>query len=114
MRSLIDSLESQEQTGRILVEEAEQKGMEISEAKFKLRDVRQARLQARTMVHAFNKEKFEDIVDNGMKISGIVVEESHAAIHEYYFRRFGLVISTFIITILAISLYLYVRRLERK
>jgi len=66
------------------------------------------------MVHAFNEEKFKDVVDNGIKISGVVVEESQSAIHEYYFRRLGLVISTFIITILAISLYMYVRRLERK
>ena len=114
MRGLIDSLESEEQTVRKLVDEAEQKGMEISEAKFKLRDVRQARLQSRTMVHAFNEEKFRDVVDKGIKISGLIAEESKSAIHEYYFRRLGLVISTLIITILAMSLYLYVRRLERK
>jgi predicted CXXCH cytochrome family protein len=114
MRGLIDSLESEEQGVRKLVDEAEQKGMEISEAKFKLRDVRQARLQSRTMVHAFNEGKFREIVDNGIKVSGLIAEESKSAIREYYFRRFGLAISTFIITILAISLYVYVRRLESR
>jgi len=44
----------------------------------------------------------------------VIAEESNAAIHEYYFRRFGLVVATLIITLLAVSLYLYVRRLERK
>jgi hypothetical protein len=44
----------------------------------------------------------------------LIAEESQSAIHEYYFRRFGLVIATCIITLLALSLYLYVRRLERK
>ena len=114
MRGLIDSLELKEQRVRSLVDEAEQKGMEISEAKFKLRDVRQARLQSRTMVHAFNEEKFREIVDNGIKVSSVIAEESTSVIHEYYFRRFGLVISTFIITLLAIALYLYVRRLEKR
>ncbi|MCX6122193.1 MAG: cytochrome c3 family protein [Ignavibacteriales bacterium] len=114
MRGSIDSLEAQEQRVRSLVDEAEQKGMEISEAKFKLRDVRQARLQSRTMVHAFNEGKFREIVDNGIKVSSVIAEEATAAIQEYYFRRFGLVISTLIITLLAISLYLYVRRLEKK
>jgi len=113
MRSLIDSLDAGEQQDIKLVDEAEQKGMEISEAKFKLRDVRQARLQSRTMVHAFNEGKFKEVVDNGLKTSIIVAQESQSAIHEYYFRRFGLVISTLIITILAVSLYLFVRRLER-
>ena len=114
MRGLIDSLEAQEQSVQKLVDEAEQKGMEISEAKFKLRDVRQARLQSRTMVHAFNEEKFKEVVDNGIKTAGLIAGESKLAIHEYYFRRLGLVVSTFIITILAISLYLYVRRLEHR
>jgi predicted CXXCH cytochrome family protein len=114
MRTLIDSLEKNEQLDQKLVEEAEQKGMEISEAKFKLRDVRQARLQSRTMVHAFNEQKFKTVVDNGMKTAAIVSEEAHTAIHDYYFRRLGLVISTLIITMLAVSLYMYVRRLERK
>ncbi|MGD1044098.1 MAG: ammonia-forming cytochrome c nitrite reductase subunit c552 [Bacteroidota bacterium] len=114
MRGLIDSLESEEQSAQKLVDEAEQKGMEISEAKFKLRDVRQARLQSRTMVHAFSEGKFREIVENGIRISSMIGEESQSAIHEYYFRRFGLVISTLIITLLAISLYLYVRRLERR
>ncbi|MBI4811794.1 MAG: cytochrome c3 family protein, partial [Ignavibacteriales bacterium] len=58
MRQLIDSLETSEKFAGSLVDEAEQKGMEISEAKFKLRDIRQERLQARTRVHSFNEENF--------------------------------------------------------
>ena len=67
MRGLIDTLESREGHAKTLVNDAEQKGMEISEAKFKLRDVRQARLQSRTMVHAFNEVKFKEVVDIGLK-----------------------------------------------
>jgi predicted CXXCH cytochrome family protein len=113
MRNRIDSLEYQENIARTLVEQAEQKGMEISEAKFKLRDVRQARLQARTMVHAFNENKFKEIIDNGLKTSSYIVGESNTVIEEYFFRRLGLVISTFIISILVVAVYLFVRRLER-
>ena len=114
MRRLIDSLESAEQRVYKLVDEAEQKGMEISESKFKLRNVRQARLQSRTMVHAFDEEKFKEIVDNGLKTTVLIAQESNIAIHEYYFRRIGLFIATLIITILALSLFLFVRRLEKK
>ena len=114
MRSMIDSLMHAEDEARSLVDEAEQKGMEISEAKFKLRDVRQARLETRTTVHAFNEKKLETVVDKGMKSAEEVSGEAGEAIHEYYFRRWGLGISTIIITILAISLYSYIRRIERK
>ena len=66
MRSLIDSLESSERRLGLLVDDAEQKGMEIGEAKFKLRDVRQARLEARTKVHSFNEGQFREVADKGL------------------------------------------------
>ena len=114
MRGLADSLVAAEMKGRMLVDEAEQKGMEVSEAKFKLRDVHQARLQSRTMVHAFDEEKFGDVAHKGLAVATMVTEEGQAAIDEYYFRRIGLGIATIIITILATSLYLLIRRIEKK
>jgi predicted CXXCH cytochrome family protein len=114
MRELIDSLETEEKKDQTLVNDAEQKGMEISEAKFHLRDVRQARLQSRTAIHAFNEEKFADVINNGLKTSAEIIVESEAAIHEYYFRRIGLAVITGIIIILAISLFLFLKRIESK
>jgi hypothetical protein len=97
-----------------LIDEAEQEGMEISEAKFKLRDVRQARLEARTMVHSFNEQKFAATVDKGLKTAASVTAEGQAAIEEYHFRRIGLGIASIIITMLAIALYLFIKRIERR
>jgi predicted CXXCH cytochrome family protein len=114
MRRLIDSMESDEQRARRLVNEAEQKGMEISEAKFRLRDVRQSRLQSRTVVHAFSEEKLTEVINNGLKTSSFIEAVSENAIREYYFRRIGLLIATLIITFVAVLLFLYVRRLEKK
>lgn len=114
MRSLIDSLESQEKTAVSLVEEAEQKGMEISEAKFKLRDAHQARLESRTMVHSFNQERFKEVVAKGLGVTASVREEAVDALDEYVFRRIGLGFATLAITILVVSLYLYIRRIERR
>jgi predicted CXXCH cytochrome family protein len=113
MRILIDSLESSESLAGLLVEDAEQKGMEISEAKFKLRDVRQARLEARTKVHSFNEGQFREVVGKGFATASVVGADAQGAIDDYYFRRIGLGVSTLIITIVAISLYLFIRRLER-
>ena len=113
MRKLIDSVEASERHAKMLVEDAEQKGMEIGEAKFKLRDVRQARLEARTKVHSFNEAQFREVVSKGFATASVVGEEAQHAIDEYYFRRIGLGISTLIITIVAVSLFLFIRRLER-
>ncbi len=113
MRQLIDSLESFEINADSLVANAEQKGMEVSEARFKLRDTRQARLQSRTMVHAFDEQKFREVISKGVEVASLVTAEGQSAIDEYYFRRWGLGIATLIITIVAGSLYLTIRRIEK-
>jgi predicted CXXCH cytochrome family protein len=112
MRAKIDSLEAAISMASALVNDAEQKGMEIGEAKYALRDVRQARFQSRTMIHSFDEEKFREVVEPGLSTAAIVSEEARAAIEEYYFRRRGLGVATLIITVLALSLFLYIRRLE--
>ncbi len=113
MRGLIDSLEHLENHAQSLVRDAEQKGMEIGEAKFKLRDVHQSRLETRTVVHAFDEPKFREVAIKGLATAEVVQEEAEHAIEEFYFRRVGLGISTLIITVLAVSLYLFIHRLER-
>jgi predicted CXXCH cytochrome family protein len=114
MRTLADSLEHAEDRARARVDEAEQRGMEITEAKFKLRDARQARLEARTKVHSFNEGQFREVLDKGLSIAAAVDEEAQHAVDEYYFRRIGLGVATLIITIVAVTLYLFIRRLEHK
>jgi len=114
MRALTDSLALDEHTAIALLSEAEQKGMEVSEAKFKLRDVHQARLQSRTVVHSASESQFRSTVDKGIAVAVGVIGEGRQAIDEYYFRRWGLGIATIIITIVALSLYLTIRRIERR
>ncbi|MCX6136915.1 MAG: cytochrome c3 family protein [Ignavibacteriales bacterium] len=114
MRQLNDSLALSGSVATALVNEAEQKGMEVTEAKFKLRDARQAHLQMRTMVHAFNEDKFREVINKGMAAASFAKVEAKDAIDEYYFRRIGLGVSTLIITILSIALFLYIRRIEKK
>ena len=114
MRVLVDSLESGEKSAGALVEEAEQKGMEIAEAKFRLRDTRQARLEARTMVHSFDGARVAAVVGKGLATNASVAEEATRTVREFYFRRIGLGVATLIITVLAVSLYVFVRRIERR
>jgi predicted CXXCH cytochrome family protein len=114
MRTLIDSLEISEARAWVLVEEAEQKGMEVSDLKFKLRDVRQARLQSRTAVHSFSEGQFREVVEAGLSVSSTVAAGGQAAVDEYYFRRWGLGIATLIISVVAVALYVYIKRIERR
>lgn len=114
MRTLIDSLIFQNKIAEDLISDAEQKGMEVSEAKFKLRDAHQAKLQARTQIHSFNEPEFREVVVNGISIATFVQGEAQNGIDEYFFRRKGLGVSTLIITVLALSLFFYIRKIESK
>ncbi len=114
MRHLADSLVAAENDAILRVSDAEQKGMEIGEAKFKLRDVRQALLETRTKVHSFSEDQFKDVAQRGLVIAAEVSKEADFAVEEYYFRRWGLLVATFIITLLAASLFVYIRRIERE
>ncbi len=112
MRTLIDSLDAQNEFAAKLIYEAEQKGMEVSEAKFLLRDVKQSRFEARTLVHSFDTTKFNEGVRRGLSIAAEVSGEAKGAVDEYYFRRFGLVVSFILISVLIVGLYFYIRKIE--
>jgi hypothetical protein len=66
------------------------------------------------MVHSFDGEKFREVVGKGRQTASDVADEAMKAIDEYHYRRTGLGVSTLIITILAISLYLYLRKIEKR
>lgn len=115
MRKLADSLISSEALAQKLIKEAEQKGMEVSEAAFKLRDASQAEMEAKTMVHSFDLSKFKEIVrGKGLNTTKDVIEEAQGKIKEYYFRRIGLGISIGIMCFFAVTLFLYIKRIEKK
>jgi hypothetical protein len=114
MRQLTDSLSREEKYASSLLSEAEQKGMEVAEPKFKLRDAHQARLQSRTMVHSFDEAKFSEVVRGGLRVASAVALDGQQAIDEFYFRRWGLGIFTLIISIVAVALYLTIRGIEKQ
>jgi hypothetical protein len=114
MRILMDSLSNTDLSAATVLNQAEQKGMEVSEATFKLRDARQALIESQTIVHSFDFEKFKAVVDRGLSIATAAKQEGDQAVHEYYVRRIGLGIATLFMTLLAVSLFLIIRRMEGK
>ncbi len=113
MKKLTDSLVTSDSIAKSLVFQAEQKGMDVEDIKFKLREIRQARLEAKTVVHSFTEAKFKDVTSKGFEAAQFAISGSQSAIHEFYFRRYGLGVAVFIITLLMILLYLYIKRIEK-
>jgi predicted CXXCH cytochrome family protein len=113
IRLAVDSLDMAYESSVNLVEEAKQRGMEVGEAEFRLRDARQSRLEAKTVIHTLDEEKTRSVLLKGLATTRSVSASAQGAIDEYYFRRAGLGVATLIITVLALSLYVYIRRLEK-
>lgn len=114
MRTMLDSLMQTIRTAEAAIDRAEQKGMEVDDIRFALRDARQARLQSRTEVHAFSLEAFEEVVDPGLVIARQSLRSAREANDEYYYRRHGLAVATLIITGMVVLLFFYIRRIERQ
>lgn len=93
---------------------AERKGMMIDDAEFQLNDARQAIIQANTLIHAFSDSVLEFKVDSGMVVLASVAQTAQKQIDEASFRRLGLVISSLIISFVAIMLFFKIRDMERK
>jgi len=93
---------------------ATQKGMEVIEAEYKLKDVRQALIEARTMVHSFDPAKVKEKVDIGVAAAEEALRIGRKAIADYYFRRRWWGVSTLVISFLALALFLKIREVDRR
>lgn len=114
IKAAFDSLTDGQKDAESLIAQAEQLGMDVSDASYSLKDVNQSLVQARVQVHSFSSSPVLSAANPGMKIVADAEKSATAAIHEYYFRRHGLGISTLIITFLVVLLFLKIKQLERK
>ncbi len=114
MHATIDSVEINMNIANKLLEEAESKGMDVSDARFDMTDIPQFLIKARTMTHTANVDMVNETIIPGKEILEKVKATGYKAIDEFYFRRWGLGASTLIITIFTIALYLKIRDIEKR
>ena len=114
MKKLIDSLKTEDSETKTILDEAGQKGMDVSDADFSLKDVRQVLIQSRTTIHTFNLDKFKEQIGEGFTIVNKAKIRGEEAIDEFYYRRIGLGFSTIVVTLLVIGLYIKLKKVEKK
>jgi len=114
MRGKIEKLKANQIVAEKLLKEAAQKGMDVSDASFSLKDVRQKLIETRTTIHSFDQEKFDEVIKQGFEITKEAKTTGTQAIDNYYFRRKGLALSTLLVTLLVAGLYLYIKKIEKK
>jgi predicted CXXCH cytochrome family protein len=95
------------------IDEADRKGMMVTDERFTLNEVKQAIIQTATEFHALDTIVVAGTALTGIASSEKIYEAGQAKIDDYYFRRKGLGIATLLITILAFALYLKIRSIEK-
>jgi len=93
------------------LDEAIAKGMLTTDEEMMLGEVDQTLIQARTLVHSIATAEFLPKVETGLVKADTVLTKSNSLIEDYFYRRKGLALATLFITIVAVSLYLKIRKL---
>jgi len=109
----IDGYVASSEAAKALLDNAEQKGVDVGEAQYKLQDATTALVLARNLTHGLSPSEIEANLGEGSKVLAEVKVRGEAALREAKFRRSGLIIATLFILLLAGALYLKIRDLNR-
>jgi predicted CXXCH cytochrome family protein len=114
MKGMIDSLQAAFAASRALLEDAENRGMEVSQALFELEEVNNALTKARSAIHSFAVEPVRTEVDAGLAVTATGMQRGGVALREYLERRLGLAAATLFILILIAAIIGRIRVLEKE
>ncbi len=112
MSRALDSLALAAEHGRRTLEEAENLGMEVSQALFALEDVNNVQTRARSAIHTFHLGPVLEEVTAGLEIARRAEERGLEALAEHRFRRVGLGMFSGIVVLLIVGLLSKIRQLE--
>ena len=113
IRTALDRLRREQATAAGVLERAEHLGMEVSQARFELKDASDALVKARTAIHAFSVAAVKSEVDAGLAVTAKAQARGSRALEEFAFRRKGLGVSLIIILALIGGLVVKIRQVDR-
>ena len=109
----ISGLKSGIELADSLLNNAEEKGMEVADYYYHLEEAHRTLIQTRTAIHSFNVETVNEIAAPGKKEIEASIAGATQALKDWVFRRKGLFIFSLIISLVAIALYLKIRDMEK-
>jgi predicted CXXCH cytochrome family protein len=111
----LDSLNGRLERVESLISKAEQQGMEVSDARWKLKsEVLQSKMELRTSIHAFNPATFKSAFQKADTSLNGVMSLGIEAQHELAQRRAYYLVMTIVIALFAIALAIKIRSISRE
>ncbi len=112
MKRMIDSLKIEADRSRAILHDAENRGMEVSQALFELEEVNNALTKARGAIHALSIDPVKAEVDEGLKLTAAGLQRGEVALQDFFARRLGLAASFFFILALIAGIVVRIRLME--
>ena len=95
------------------ISQLQEKGMEVDNLYFTLADLKDALTRTRSLIHSFSRSEFQKAYEAGTQVLLRLQNQVQQVKNQYNLRRTGLLISTLIITLFGILLYLKIRQVDR-
>jgi nitrate/TMAO reductase-like tetraheme cytochrome c subunit len=109
MASLIGTLRQRIETANMILQEAQNSGMEVADAIARQTDAHQSLVKARANVHAFAVAAVNQPVQAGLAVAAEDYRAGESALREHQIRRIGLAVSLVTILITLAGLWLTLR-----
>lgn len=112
LKSAIDGTQRRYDQGLGALEIAERKGVEISEARFKLQDARTVLVSATNLVHSLSVDAVTKKLAESEAVLAEVEKAGADALHEAKFRRTGLIVATVLLALFGVALFFKIRTMR--
>ncbi|TPW22081.1 MAG: 9 hemes c containing cytochrome [Elusimicrobia bacterium] len=112
MKAELDGTTAAYESAEAAIGSAEEKGMDMADARDSLSAAKMAMYQAHTAVHSFDPGTVAKTAGESKSAAAKALEAARAAVQDFRNRRLGLGLSTFVIAFLAGALYLKLRDYE--
>jgi predicted CXXCH cytochrome family protein len=112
-RRQLDGFESGYRAAEDLLAQAKKKGVEVSDAEFKLQEVSTFLVSAKNLTHGLDEAEIAKSVNDGEQSLVAVKAAAVKALGEARFRRQGLAVTTAILALFAVALALKVRAMAQ-
>jgi hypothetical protein len=113
MGHAIDSLDNQIAVAKAKLDDADNKGLFVTNGLFVLKDARQKFYESRTEVHTFKVDSVVQVADSGLVLASQADAIGNDLLNNYVFRRQGLAIAVIVLGLLALVIFIKVRRMEK-
>ncbi len=114
IRASLDGLTEKIRRAAVILDRAQNAGMEVGQAKFDLRGATDALLKARVTIHLANAAAVKTLVDQGGTIADKEYAWGEQALKDLAFRHRGLWVAVGIILVTIVGLLLKIREIDRR